>query len=226
LSGPRYRSSIPRDARERVTERYPNGAKREAEYRSKRKLVGVRLFFESGEPEIEYSVLNGKRHGMEYIWQGPHLLLSAQRFVHGLSHGIFKQCGHDGRLIGTYRMVRGTGIDLWRQQRDDGHVYLAEILYWKNGHRQGFEWWINEDQRSVYIERHWDECELHGIEREWNYVGRLSRGYPKYHIRGEQVTKRKYLSATTSDPTLPRFKQQDNEPKRTFPSEIVKHLEP
>ena len=81
----------------------------------------------------------------------------------------------EGRLIGTYRMHRGTGLDLWYRQREDGSIYLGEVHHLLEGRRHGFEWWINEDQETVYIERHWREGQLHGIWREWNAAGRLRR---------------------------------------------------
>jgi hypothetical protein len=45
----------------------------------------------------------------------------------GRTHGVARQWSDDGTLIGTYKMKRGAGIDLW---------------------------WLNEDQGSVSEERH------------------------------------------------------------------------
>lgn len=221
-----YTSSIPPGAKERITKRYPSGKKKRAEYRVGRKVVGVRFFFESGEPELEYGMKDGKRHGIEYDWLDPGMLVSAEPFVDGLQHGTAKQWDWAGRLIGTYRMVRGTGIDLWRGRREDGTVYLSEMMHCKGGLRHGFQWFIEEDQRSVCVERHWREGQLHGIERMWNRAGRLRRGFPKYHVAGEVVSKRQYLKTSAIDQTLPSFRLQENEPARTFPPEIVKHLRP
>ena len=109
---------------------------------------------------------------MRYCWLGPGLLSSAEPYVDGLRHGTARQWDAKGRLIGTFRMLRGTGIDLWRQPLDDGRVYLSEVLYLQNGQRHGFEWWLEEDQLGVFIERHWLAGQLHGIEREWNHEGR------------------------------------------------------
>jgi hypothetical protein len=221
---PSYESSIPANARERVTKRFPSGGKETAEYRVGRALVGVRGFFETGEPEFEEPRKNGEKHGMQYWWFGPGLLLSAEPYVDGLAHGTARQWDTKGRLIGTYRMVRGTGIDLWRQPLDDGGAYLSEVLHLRDGRPHSYEWWLEEDQSGVFIERHWRAGQLHGIEREWNRKGRLSRGYPKYHIDGKTATKRQYLKAAAADLTLPPFRAQDNKPARTFPPEIARHL--
>ncbi|MDB5172128.1 MAG: hypothetical protein JWN51_901 [Phycisphaerales bacterium] len=221
---PLYKSYIPANARERIIKRSPSGGKEEAEYRLGGALVGVRRFFETGGPEHEYALKDGKKHGIEYWWFDADFLASAEPYVDGLPHGTTRQWDQWGRLIGTYRMIRGTGIDLWRQRRDDGKVYLCEVLHLKNGRHHGFEWWLEEDQKGVYIERHWRDGGLHGIEREWNNKGRLRRGYPKYHVGGERVTKRQYLKAAAADPTLPPFRSQDNKPASTFPPGIARHL--
>jgi antitoxin component YwqK of YwqJK toxin-antitoxin module len=217
-------SSIPSTAIERITERYPSGKKERAEFWLDRKHVGTRLYFESGNPEHEYSLKSGKKHGIEYWWFPNGKLDSAEPFVDGVPHGVAKQWDHEGRRLGTYKMTRGTGIDLWRQRSKDGSVWLSEIMYCKNGRRHGFEWRVNEDQKTVYIERHWHNGHLHGIEREWNRNGRLCRGYPKFFVAGVQVTKRQYQRLCVDDPTLPSFNPNYNDPTRRFPTEIATHL--
>lgn len=82
---PAYKSSIPSNARERITERYPSGEKERAEVRMGRKLVGIRLYFESGDPEHEYGLKGSKKQGVEYWWFGPGKLDSAEPFADGLS---------------------------------------------------------------------------------------------------------------------------------------------
>jgi antitoxin component YwqK of YwqJK toxin-antitoxin module len=221
-----YKSSIPATARERVVERYSDGQRKKAEYRVGRALVGTRFFYDTGEPEYEYALKDGKRHGIEYQLDERGKVLTAEPFANGVLHGTIRQWSGIGRrrLIGTYRIVRGNGIDLWRQQRSDGSVYLAEVYTLRAGRPHGFEWWLDESQRTVYIERHWRDGQPHGIYREWNGHGRLSRGFPQYHVTGQKVTKRRYLRAAQLDPTLPPFRPKDNRPGRTFPPDIVRHL--
>lgn len=222
-----YKSSIPATARERVVERFPDGRKKKAEYRAGRAVVGLRWFHGTGDPEYEYALRGGRRHGVEYRWDDPGTLLAAEPFVDGVLHGTIKQWSHDGRrLIGTYRMTRGTGTDLWRQQRADGTAYLAEVIHLRAGRPHGFEWRIDEGQRTVYIERHWRDGRLHGVYREWNARGRLRRGFPEYHVAGEKVTKRRYVRAAELDPALPPFEARDDRPARAFPPAVARHLNP
>jgi hypothetical protein len=122
-------------------------------------------------------------------------------------------------------MVCGTGIDLWRQQRDDGSIYLSEARYLKDGVLHGYEWWMNEDQRTVHGEMHYNGRGFHGIWREWNNQGRLRRGFPQYYVNHQKVTKKRYLKACETDPTLPPFRSEDNDPAREFPPEIAKELQ-
>lgn len=220
----RYKSSIPEAATEHITSTHENGFKAAAEYILNDQVVGTRLWDEQGYLEQETPLKGGLRHGTEYSWYFDGLLTLTEPYEEGLVHGTAKQWAADGTLLGTYTLIHGTGIDLWRGQREDGSVRLAEVYYMRDGCRHGYEWWLNEDQASVYIERHWWSCKLHGIEREWNEQGRLRRGYPKYFVSGKQVTKQAYLKAAETDPTLPRFRAEDNEPARTFPPEISREL--
>ncbi len=135
-------------------------------------------------------------------------------------HGLAKQYGRNGKVIGTYRFVRGTGYDIWRHENEDGLIGISEIFSVREGALHGYEWWVNLDQCSVWHERHWQHGEHHGIERMWNQEGRFRKGYPKYWIRGRAVSKRTYLKSAERDKTLPEYREEENHPQRKFPAEI------
>lgn len=221
-----YISSIPASAKERIVETHDDGSKAKSEHTMRGKVVGVRKWDADGNLEMEVPLREGVKHGIEYHWHAPGILGFAEPFENGVVHEQARQWSVNGCLIGTYSMVRGTGIDLWRAEREDGSVYLAEVLHLQQGLRHGYEWWVNENQTTVYIERHWAQGELHGIEREWNAKGRVRRGFPRYHVRGERVIKREYLAQRTKDDTLPAFNPKDNEPERVFPDKITLCLSP
>ena len=123
------------------------------------------------------------------------------------------------RLDWHLTMTHGTGLDLWRCKKTWGNkrVYLAEARHINEGKWHGFEWWLNEDQKSVQGEHHFRENLQHGVQRSWNSAGRLRRGYPRYWVNNKQVTKREYLRACAKDPSLPPFRESDNRPRRKFP---------
>ena len=216
------KSSIPKSARERILTTHPEGQKCRVEYVLGGKVVGVRYFLPEGASEIEYGLKAGRLHGMRYDFLGAHLLC-AEPYVNGLVHGVARQWSPDGKLLGTYRMNQGTGIDLWRSQRADGSPYLAEVHYIKRGRPHGFEWWINEDQRTVHWERLWRNGQPHGIERQWT-GGRLARGYPRFHLRGKRVRKAEYLKACVKDKSLPPYRQEDDSQERSFPPDVRRKL--
>ena len=220
-----YITSIPHEAEERVTEVYPDGTRKEVECWLNGQRVGRRHFHASGELRGECAFRVGVQHGMLYRWDEPSKLLSAEPYENGVPHGTAYQWADDGRLIGTYTLDHGTGIDLWWHDWSDGSVTLAEVHSMQDGAPHGFEWWLNPDER-LWWERHWQRWKLHGIEREWNTRGRLCRGYPRYWVHGERVTKRQYLKAAAQDPSLPPFRAEENEPQRTFPPEVAAHLGP
>ncbi|WP_263354013.1 toxin-antitoxin system YwqK family antitoxin [Acidicapsa acidisoli] len=189
-------------------------------------VVGVRWFAQDGLMGSETPWKNGVPHGTMYYFDdrfdGLLRVTFAEPYRNGLSHGVAKQwSGYNGRLIGTYSMKRGTGIDLWRCETYSGKsVYLHEARYIQGGKWHGFEWWLEDDQKSVHQEAHfWDNLQ-HGIRRLWNSEGRLRRGYPQYWVKNERVSKRQYLRACTQDPNLPLFREIDNLPQRKFPSEV------
>jgi hypothetical protein len=121
-------------------------------------------------------------------------------------------------------MTHGTGIDLWWAESPDGLIWLSEVRHIKDGKWNGFEWWLKLDQESVWQERHFHNGNLHGIERTWNSSGSLHRGYPRYWLNNQRVTKRQYLRASAKDSDLPPFRQQDSRPQRKFPPAIQAHL--
>ena len=230
--GARYRSSIPAGVIERVVSTYrrEGGAVwlRRVECLLGGDVVGEQFYDNDGALLIETPLRHSKKHGVEFHWyEGGGSLQSAEPFHEGLPHGTAKQWGEDGILLGTYTLNHGSGLDLWRRQQcSDGSVFLSEIHSMKDGWPHGYEWWLNSDQRSVWAERHWNEGQFHGIEREWNARGRLRRGYPRYYVRGERVSKRAYLKACRVDPSLPAFRAKDNKPVRRFPSELARELGP
>jgi antitoxin component YwqK of YwqJK toxin-antitoxin module len=184
-------------------------------------VVGQRAYDSDGRLIIETPMKNGKKHGHEYIWDlFSGNLESVEPYVDGKMHGLAKQYGGNGKVIGNYRFVHGTGYDIWRYEREDGSIGISEIFTVKDGALDGYEWWPKADQRSVWHERHWQKGIYHGIERMWNEKGRLKREYPKYWVHVKAVSKRVYLKAADKDKTLPKFKESENRPRRKFPSDI------
>ena len=224
----RFKSSIPPEARPRVVRRHPSGSKERVDYLLDKRLVGCRLYDAAGELIYDCGLREGKPHGMAYRFDAPGQLLSATPYKDGLEHGLARQWSADGRrLIGSYRMRHGTGIDLWWQETftDPPLPYLAEVRHVAGGQLHGYEWWLNEDQRSVYEERHWRHGRLHGIEREWTPRGALRRGFPRFFLDGERVSKRAYLLAQAEDPALPPLRARDNRNARSFPPAVARLLQ-
>jgi hypothetical protein len=187
-------------------------------------VVGRRAYDSDGILRVETPLKNGNKHGREYIWVEQGKLESVEPYIEGQLHGVAKQYNRNGKVIGTYRFVHGSGYDIWRCERADGSIRISEIFSVKDTALHGYEWWPRADQRSVWHERHWQGGKVHGIERMWNDKGRLKRGYPKYWIWGTAVSKRAYLRAAEKDKTLPAFRERDNRPQRRFPDEIEKRM--
>ncbi|HEY4359054.1 MAG TPA: hypothetical protein VGN16_25130 [Acidobacteriaceae bacterium] len=223
-----YRSSIPAAAEEQIVSTHAsNGSKQQVNLVFEGEVVGSRWFDREGLMASETPLKNGKAHGTLYYFDdemdGPLRVTFAEPYRNGLAHGTAKQwSAYDGRLLGTYTMKHGTGLDLWRVETCGGSsAYLAEARYHRDGKWHGFEWWLQEDQTSVHKENHFSENLQHGIVREWNAAGRLRRGYPQYWFKGEKVSQKQYLRACTRDASLPPFHTSDNLPQRSFPAEVL-----
>lgn len=219
-------SSIPKTARPRVTARHTSGEPATVEYLLDRSVVGYRHFDIDGALEFDCGKRNGRHHGTAFTLYESGQLLSATPYRNGLEHGLARQWSADGTLIGTYRMRNGTGIDLWWIEtfRRPRRHFLAEVHFMFKGQRHGFEWWLNDDERSVWSESHWANGEAHGIERRWR--GRqLQRGYPRFFVRAERVSRPAYERACVEDLSLPTFFPEDDQPRRVFPPAVAGRLE-
>jgi hypothetical protein len=211
-------SSIPEDAEE-IRESFGPESLRTYRCVLNGQTVGSRTRDEEGRLISEIPLKNGLRHGVEREWDADGSLLFETYYVDGLEDGVAKQY-LDGRLIGTYRMDHGTGVDLWRSH--DGT--LSEERWMKDGYRDGFERWWNGDNHTVRNESHFKRGMEHGIFRQWNKQGRLQRGYPQYYVDGTRVQKRQYLKACATDPSLPPFHEGENRPSRKLPVEYIDQL--
>ena len=187
-------------------------------------VVGQRSYTPDGILVMETPLKDGLKHGREFTWSEDGALLLVEPYVKGKIHGTAKQYGFSGKPIGTYRLIHGTGFDIWRSEHNDGRVTISEIHSLRDGLPHGYEWWFTDGGSSLWHERHWHAGTYHGIERMWNSQGKLKRGYPKYWIMGQTAPKRRYLQAAKSDQSLPVFREQDKSPQRKFPVEIEKLL--
>jgi hypothetical protein len=120
----------------------------------------------------------------------------------------------------TWKLVNGTGLDLWCN--DDGT--LDQTLYYpKEGERGYQRHWA--DEKTLVRERYLGSGGNHGIWREWTISEkgprRLKRGFPHYYVNGVKVTKRKYVKACKADPSLVPYRPEDDDPHRELPGEYL-----
>ena len=237
LLHPEYESSIPENAtakqvsdyRKEFAEDGMSGViwSRDVEYFVNDKLVGRRSF---GSDDVLWSESGLNEHGQMHGWHyefedyaGGNLQCK-EYYDKGRLHGTAKQWS-SGKFIGDYTLKYGTGYDLWRGVDEDGNICLSEIRQLKGGIPHGYFWLVTDDTQKVWSEEHFFEGKLHGIKRQWNMEGRISRGFPQYYINDEKVDKRKYLRAAGKDETLPPFREEDQSPERSFTPYIQKIIQ-
>ena len=83
-----------------------------------------RHFYRTGRVREEIPLRNGHRHGVARTWYKNGLLASEEPYQNGVPHGICRQWDEAGRLLGRYKMVRGTGIQ--RAWHDNGRAFPAK----------------------------------------------------------------------------------------------------
>ncbi|MFN0136372.1 MAG: toxin-antitoxin system YwqK family antitoxin [Phycisphaerae bacterium] len=189
-----------------------------------RTIVGYHVFGADSVLEIEPAHRGLPRRGTRFEFFRDGSVQFIQRFVDDLPHGYARQWTHDGRLIGSFRMIRGTGTDLWWHACSRGREhYLAEAFQSRHGWRYGFDWWLNEDG-TLSIESHWKANKPHGVTRVWDECGHLADGYPEFFINGKKVDRATYEAAARRQKSLPKLRAIDDKPQRRFPPNIARVL--
>ena len=79
------------------------------------------------------------------------------------------------------------------------------------GRLSGIERWWNADGKSVFSETGYRAGLRHGVAREW-LGAELRPGFPKFFLRGERVSKRRF---TAAEPAL--YRPEDDQSKRELP---------
>lgn len=215
----RYKSPIPANAREVVDKSYQDGAKEQSSFFLGKNLVGRRIWWDDGRTAyLEYGIKDGEKHGYELTFYQDGLLSSAEPYRNGKMHGKAAQFARDGSTLICYVMKNGVGLDLWCDE--DGN--LSEELYWPRENELGFKRLWNEGNTSVRLEESWlADFGWHGILRKWNGNGRLCRGFPQFYVRGQRLTKRRYLLLWKSDKAIPPYLPEHDQPSRMLPQEYL-----
>jgi antitoxin component YwqK of YwqJK toxin-antitoxin module len=215
----RFKSPIPKTAREVIDKTSEDGTVEESSYFVGRTRVGRRIWWDGGVTiESEYGLKGGKKHGNELRFYPDGSLLSVEPYRDGKEHGKAWQFAPDGSVLITYVLKDGVGMDLWCHE--DGS--LAEEHYFPAPGELGHNRLWNGNNTSIYQEAFWlGGGGWHGIRREWNLQGKLLRGFPQFFSHGERVTKRQYLRACQSDQSLPPYLPQHDQPFRPLPEEYL-----
>lgn len=81
-----------------------------------------RHFYRTGLVREEIPLRNGRRQGVTRTWHRNGVLASEEPYRNGVPHGICRQWDETGRLLGKYKMLRGTGIQ--RAWHDNGQLQM------------------------------------------------------------------------------------------------------
>src|ERR1041385_7240318 len=127
---------IPENAIEEIRNRWDDGSKQSAFYKVGGEFVAYRWWSEDGLLTMEKGLnKDGLPHGEYRTWHDNGVIHSETFYVDGKEHGTAKQYDSDGKLIGTYKMDHGTGVDLWYLTLG----VLSEERHYSDGAMEGFE---------------------------------------------------------------------------------------
>jgi antitoxin component YwqK of YwqJK toxin-antitoxin module len=195
---------------EAVLNSHANGAKFNTHHFKGGKLVARCSWEANGGLGLVVPVRGGRENGVASRYHENGRLMWRTTYRNGLEHGLASQWNSRGKLLGKYRMVHGTGVDLWWDEQGR----LLEERNVRDGKMHGVErWWMG----PLWRESYWWEGAEHGIHREWRVDGRLKPGFPKFYLRGEKVTKAVYARAALSDKTLPEYTAKGDTARRAQP---------
>jgi hypothetical protein len=79
-------------------------------------------FYRNGQLREQVPMRNGHRHGVARTWHKNGALATEEPYQNDLLHGICRQWDESGRLLGRYKMTRGTGVQ--RSWHPTGQIQL------------------------------------------------------------------------------------------------------
>jgi hypothetical protein len=132
-----------------------------------------RVFHRNGQLREGVPLLNDRRHGVVRVWHKNGVLANEERYQNGLLHGVCRQWSEDGRLLGTYRMVHGTGVQ--RTWHENGRLQLEFSTV--NGDFSGrYRLWLHDGALMS------EEVYLHGrpvTDKEYRAARAKDKSLPK-----------------------------------------------
>jgi len=185
---------------------------------------------------------NGQKHGVQREWYTNAQLKSERPYRDGAMDGLFRHWDEQGRLIGQYQLVKGSGLV---RIYDSSGVLVEEASY-KDGLSHGltmtvsdsaqsrsFVWYENDRQLDRAYGFYEDGGALRAIsylQRSENRQGVYVRFLPTgtvvekiWTLNGKHSTEAAYAKAAAADPTLPPY-YEDATRYKEFVTDEVKAL--
>ena len=194
-------------------------------YRIEGETIGERWFYESGQLAYERMLMkNDVPHGKARWFYPNGKIYWCKSYENGLLDGDCIYWTNDGKEIGRSKMRKGSG--LLKEYRPDGS--LEESCHYQNGKRHGIRTNQSHYGRKIISYENYenDKTEgwsraytpdgvlvgemmhqggkLHGVWRDWNRLGVLINGTPKYYINSEEVSEEEFVEKSKNDRTLYR----------------------
>jgi len=164
-----------------------------------------RKFFQKGKVFEELLYKNGLLNGPCYWWDEKGNVMGKSIMRNG--SGLMKEYEKDGSLYKEYYLQNGLKHGLHKTWAKFSHGDSAiDGYYISNYESDKLQGWtkLYSSEDKLISESMWDKGRLHGVTRNWDRAGNLLAGYPKYKVKGRNVTKEEFEKAAKNDPILMR----------------------
>lgn len=166
-----------------------------------------KTYYPNGQIESEGEFLNGVPHGRRHRWYENSILAFEGSFKKGAPHGPNRHWFENGVLASEVNFKEGVPEGIGRQWDKTGKLLVSFEI--KNG--TGVQKHSSEEQ-GLWSETSWVKGTWTGRQRTYDKEGVIG---DTYWIKNRKVSKKKYIEACKTDPTLPRY--DDIKPKKKLP---------
>jgi len=175
-----------------VKESKPNGRTAEWTYRDD-KLVGGKIFFQSGKLEQLFNYVNGVREGESYKYYETGELLNRFRYKNGIQDGITLEYDRSGAVVKEWNFVNGKRNGKTKEYRANGStaewIYLSDelvsgIIYYPNGKQEELINYTN----GVRDGESFQYYETGELKAKWTWVNGKKTDGIIYYETGETRT--------------------------------------
>ncbi len=216
-------SNIPAGAAERDLPVRPGSAfDKRLGYFAGEQLVGERFFYDNKQVQSELVLGVGGRNGICRTWHPNGQPRSLIPYRNGSIDGTAKQWSSDGKLLGSFQMIGGTGMEIvWNEK---GAIYsitsycqgkksglmtkyfpsgsIQSVQTYKDDRMEGLGYLFHSSRAVRQVATFKDDGVI-GPLLILDEAGKPVSGTPTWHFEGKAISREEYEHLRIASPSLP-----------------------